>query len=296
MGIKKRDSHKLYYKERKLNTGDKIVYVITHKECNLPKLENYSPLLVGAKNKEPELRQKYQCDDEGDNISEKNDSYCELTGLYWMWKNVDTEYIGLVHYRRFFADVHFFGKMNGMYMAVNREKAYKILDIDDMMQILASHDFIVKKSRYYKNGVRNALLNVISETDIHRLEQLIKLEYPEYFSTMQQCLKENHFIHCNMFFGKKEIINHYCEWMFSVLERMDELQIKETGKRYCNREQGYFGELLLSVWFEKNRVDYIFVDVVNTMGCEMSDCIVDISDLINKFTKRLKRIMNYKKD
>ena len=43
-------------------------------------------------------------DDTGDNISDKNREYCELTGIYQAWKNYDKlgnpDYIGFIHYRR----------------------------------------------------------------------------------------------------------------------------------------------------------------------------------------------------
>ena len=36
-------------------------------------------------------------------FSERNGNFCELTGLYWAAKNLDSDYIGIVHYRRYFA-------------------------------------------------------------------------------------------------------------------------------------------------------------------------------------------------
>ncbi len=52
-----------------------------------------------------DLRMKDLTDMTGDNISEKNPIYCELTGLYWMWKNMiirgaKEDYYGLYQYRR----------------------------------------------------------------------------------------------------------------------------------------------------------------------------------------------------
>ena len=74
--------------------------VATHKPYWMPEDPVYLPVQVGAAGRES---LGFQRDDEGENISAKNPNYCELTGLYWAWKNLDADYIGLVHYRRYFS-------------------------------------------------------------------------------------------------------------------------------------------------------------------------------------------------
>lgn len=255
----------------------------------MPNLLHYEPLLVGAVNREQKLRLLYQCDDEGENISGKNDSYCELTGLYWIWKNVTSQYIGLVHYRRYFADIHSFGKYKYMYLVWKRESAYKLLDGDELVQRLGKHELIVKKSRYYKDGTRKALLQVLSEDNLCTLEKVIREEWPDYIPALEYWFNSTFFIQCNMFFGKKEVIDRYCEWVFPILRELDDLQEKKVGICYKNREIGYFAEVLFSIWLKKNKIDYIFIDVVNVEGNEKTECVIDIKELKNKVVRHLKQ-------
>ena len=76
------------------------VIVAAHKKYQMPENEMYIPVQVGAEGKEK--IEGYTQDNTGDNISSKNPYFCELTGLYWAWKNLDADYKGLVHYRRYF--------------------------------------------------------------------------------------------------------------------------------------------------------------------------------------------------
>ena len=82
------------------------VVIATHKKYKMPSDTMYIPLHVGAEGKKDEkgniLDLGYQKDNIGENISELNANFCELTGLYWAWKNLNYDYIGLVHYRRYF--------------------------------------------------------------------------------------------------------------------------------------------------------------------------------------------------
>lgn len=76
------------------------IVVATHKAYQMPTDSMYLPLHVGAKGK---TDLGYRRDDTGEeHISEKNPGFCELTGLYWAWKNLGEDFIGLVHYRRYF--------------------------------------------------------------------------------------------------------------------------------------------------------------------------------------------------
>ena len=79
-----------------------MIYIITHKKVSIvePKWKGYRMLQVGGDFQE----QIYKLvDNSRDNISTKNKTFCELTGLYWIWKNCrEDSIVGLVHYRRFF--------------------------------------------------------------------------------------------------------------------------------------------------------------------------------------------------
>ena len=90
-------------------TNIKII-VATHKSFEMPQnKELYLPVHVGCQGKDD---LGYQGDNTGENISQLNPYYCELTGLYWAWKNLDCDYLGLVHYRRYFTKKTQFYKEN----------------------------------------------------------------------------------------------------------------------------------------------------------------------------------------
>ena len=61
------------------------IFVMTHKQFEAPTDSMYVPLQVGHAIS-PELG--YLADDTGDNISRKNKSFCELTGIYWLWNAI----------------------------------------------------------------------------------------------------------------------------------------------------------------------------------------------------------------
>lgn len=75
------------------------IFTITHKSFIPPRDSMYVPLHVGCVNAED---LGFIGDDVGDSISHLNPNFCELTGMYWLWKNYhEVDYIGICHYRRY---------------------------------------------------------------------------------------------------------------------------------------------------------------------------------------------------
>ena len=79
------------------------IFSVYHKPFLTPDLPFIIPIHAGKKLSSIELG--YEGDDTGDNISLLNASLCELTVLYYIWKNKDKHQFthwGLCHYRRYF--------------------------------------------------------------------------------------------------------------------------------------------------------------------------------------------------
>lgn len=116
------------------------VIVATHKQYRMPSDNCYMPLHVGKQGK---VDLGYLGDDSGDSISEKNGHYCELTGLYWAWKNLKSDYIGLVHYRRYLANRW------RKRMFWKRDPFYSVLTKKEIEQLLKKTDIILPAKRHY---------------------------------------------------------------------------------------------------------------------------------------------------
>lgn len=216
----------------------KIYIAIFNKLPNINE-KGYYNLQLGAVNSEKIISPIR--DNIGENISEKNSIYCELTGLYWIWKNIDDKIVGLTHYRRFFYKNP---------LIFNKKK---ILSEKDVINILDKYDIIVPQAGHlFASSIYKQYKKAHDIDDLEKCGKIIKEKYPEYYETFTNVMKSNCYHPYNMFICKKKIINNYCEWLFTIFNELEkEIDISKKDK-YNRRVFGFLGERLFNVWIINN--------------------------------------------
>ena len=222
------------------HTADKLlmhrlrIFIVTHKPCSIPSDGVMTPIHVGRAVSPYKVEMSWmQGDDTGDHISSKNGSYCEMTAHYWIWKNVhDTEYVGVCHYRRFFA-----------------------IDIseDDIEEVMADADVLMVEPSWHIDSVYAYFAKFMGAENMTILWMVMKRLYPEYAETLEQVCDGVKFYPFNMLLCKKELFDEYCEWIFSVLGECEKY-VKPSPYTNGRRALAYMAELLTGVYFIYKRM------------------------------------------
>ena len=221
------------------------ILVATHKKYWMPEDEVYLPLHVGAEGK---TDLGYTKDNTGDNISVKNPNYCELTGLYWAWKNLSADYIGFVHYRRYFTCK----EIRNIEL-----KKKQILSLEEWKRLLSNNPVVVPdKRKYYIETNRSHYNHAHPSIGLDETERIINEKCPEYSSAFTTVMDRTWAHMFNMFVMRRDLFQEYCQWLFGILFELEErLDISEFDA-YNSRVFGFVSERLLDVWLEKNRISY----------------------------------------
>lgn len=235
-------------------TNIKII-VAAHKKYQMPEQNMYIPLQVGAEGKEK--IEGYKLDNEGDNISKKNPYFCELTGLYYAWKNLDADYIGLVHYRRYFT-------INKKIPKQENEKFKNILTEEQIKEMLKKADVILPNKRnYYIENLYSHYDHTMYIEPLDETRKIIQKKYPEYLQEFDKLHKRTSAHMFNMFIMKKEVLDKYCVWLFDILFELEKRIDASEYDSFHSRFYGRISELLLDIWINKNQIEYIETKVMD---------------------------------
>lgn len=243
-------------------TDSKIkIYISCHKKCYLPKKTFFYPIQVGAEKASVRFTDMLH-DDNGNNISEKNPMYCELTAQYWAWKNDDADYYGFFHYRRYmnFSDkILPHNPFEDAEINYLDDSALELLNLDDenVQRKVKQYDVIATTQvdlhklvpPVKSNYEQYAITPYQYEEDLAVLLDIIKERYPEYYETAVNYFESSLGYFCNMFIMKREIFHEYSKWLFDILfeheKRRDYTNYDITGYRVS----GYLGERLFGIWY-----------------------------------------------
>lgn len=195
-----------------------------------------TPIQVGAALCRERAADVLDCD--GENISEKNVNYSELTALYWIWKNrlcrhsenENYAYYGLAHYRR----VLDLSEDDVLRLADNQVDAVLPYPMPYEPDIGAHHE------RYLKSDDWNAVLTAVAELQ------------PEYAERFPEILRQRYLYNYNIILARKDVLAAYCSWLFPILERVEELSVPK-GRERADRYIGYISETLETLYFMRNQ-------------------------------------------
>ena len=205
------------------------IFTMTHKRFPAPQDPVYMPLQVGRACAED---CGYAGDNTGDNISDKNCYYGELTGVYWVWKNVrTTDYVGVCHYRRYFCT-----------------EEGRIFNEKDYLSVLKDYDIITSKRLKLNFSYYDGYAGDYNISDLDATGEVIRRMYPGYYDTFERLVHGNGTYFGNMMVTDKALYDEYAQWLFSIFDEVEK-KIDPSGyDDYHKRVFGFISEFLLYVW------------------------------------------------
>lgn len=230
------------------------IFICAHKEVPLPQHPYFMPIQAGAVLHDH--INGYQPDNEGENISDKNPHFCELTCHYWAWKNLkNVDIVGLNHYRRFFdftrkwpqfsADKHFIATEEFL------KQDYKFPDLE---KFLSKYDIILPVARHWRVSNTQQYGDYHIAKDWEMLRQIIKERHPEYIPAFEKTMDHsNKSVGYNMFVTHWKHFDTYSEWLFDILFEV-ERRVPPIEDPIQSRIYGYMSERLINVFCEHHRL------------------------------------------
>ncbi len=212
-------------------------------------------------------------DDDGENISDKNIRYCELSAQYWAWKNYEKldnpDYIGFMHYRRYFIfdgwkgnpDLCWLPKSNFYFVPDISASYKKHVSDDNIRKTMQDCDCLVIKPYDVRHidseNIRTQFCKLRKQKgeNFDIFIATAKKLYPEYIPEIEKIENGSLQYLCNMFVMRKDLFFEYNKFCFDILDALDKQIDSRKMDEVEARFLGYFGEFLLSIFIFKLQKD-----------------------------------------
>lgn len=253
---------------------------MSHKKFEYELPDGYIPMLLGAVNKK--LPAHYVSDALGENISSKNANYCELTGLYEIWKNKKEPYVGLAHYRRYFASTNYCSRFF-LYLLIILKGNLELEPVSEMelKRYIREYDWVIPTNEVQMG--RNLWEHYGKHHnigDIKKTRTIISKIYPDYLTTFDRVMYgSNKMSTFNMFYTRREQLDRYCKWLFDILFELEKQVDVSDYDSFQKRIFGFISEELFNVWIKKNsQLKIKYLSVFNTHLLTRKDVLLRFKD------------------
>lgn len=229
--------------------ADVRIFVSCHKEFQVAKLPWLYPIHVGAGLTE-QVIPGFLRDDTGENISTLNRRYCELTGQYWVWKNVEAEYYGFFHYRRYLSpDTR--ARRPYIIRTLPEAETLARLELDRLPELVSQYDLTAPVGEDMHVSVREhyAAAPFHYRKDLELVEQIIRELYPAYVPTMERYLSGSVCYFGNIYVMARPVFEDYCQWLFTILAEFDRRADVTGYGTQALRVDGYLAERMFGVYY-----------------------------------------------
>lgn len=237
------------------------ILISCHKETERIESDIFQPIQVGTALAGHPYLEGMLHDNDGDNISAWNPMYCELTAQYYAWKNLDLDYYGFCHYRRYFnlSEERYkedsYGNIVEDYLDQEAIEQYALHD-DAVYRCIEGQDIVIterKDMRRLSLGGFTPALNYkhalgLHYEDFQTMISIIDEQMPEYSASAHQFADGHTACFCNMYIMRKEYFHRYCDWMFPLLEEFCRRTDMTHYSKEALRTPGHLSERLFNIW------------------------------------------------
>ncbi|EAL0539664.1 DUF4422 domain-containing protein [Campylobacter jejuni] len=263
-------------KLNKCSASDVKILVGYHKKTPLIESSILTPIFLGKASwgdlsKDGKLKLedfRWMCktmlgDDTGKNISQLNRFFCEMTGIYWIWKNYEKvgnpRYIGFMQYRRHLKfGQNYFSPPSLFYKGINSNYLINMGLLDKViLDTIEDYDILCVKPLVLESSVFEQfreLENLPFDLDFKIFEELIDYikEYcVDYRTAISEYMNGNKHYWYNCFVMKKELFDDFCNFAFPIMfhfhKKIDYSRMSIAGKRIL----GFISERLYGIFLTK---------------------------------------------
>lgn len=247
---------------RKASSQRIKILAATHKDANTFDSDILQSMQIGTAIAPARLDTIWH-DGTGANLSEFRPMYCELVAQYWAWKNLDADYFGLCHYRRYFnfTDTEYeqneYGDVEERFMDEAAQIKYG-LDDASIKAAIEGYDIVFAKNDdissfpegFESNYAQYEMSPHLHIEDFDTALAIVEEFHPEYAQDIHEFCNGHYASFCNMYVMKNEEFDAYCSWLFPILGKLTNLIDMSHYSEEGRRTPGEIGERLFNIYLQ----------------------------------------------